>query len=333
MSGHAAARVIPVIVVVPPRTLLLDIAGPVEVLRKTNLEQDAVRFAVSHVGPAARVRSSIGLDLTGIAPLPKAVPDGAWVVLSGDVDQPLGEPAGVRQDEERLNARIVAWLRRAIRPGTRLVTICSGALLAGRAGLLDGYDCTTHHVTVDALTRLAPQARVQQNRLYVEDRERFSSAGVTAGVDMMLALVSHEAGHATAVAVARHLVVYLRRGGADPQLSPWLEGRNHLHPAVHRVQDAVARDPARAWSVAALARIAATSPRHLSRLFNAHTGLSVSDYVNRMRVALAHDMVVGSRLDMQRVAERAGFASMRQFRRAWGRWHDAPPARIRAAGS
>ncbi|AKC85562.1 GlxA family transcriptional regulator [Pseudoxanthomonas suwonensis] len=321
---------IAVFVVVPPRTLLLDIAGPIEALRKANLEQDAVRFDVAYIGPAPRVGSSIGLELSGIAPLPVSLPQDALVVVAGQVAEPLGGRAGSAEDAG-LEARIVNWLRRSIGPDTRLATICSGALLAARAGLLDGHECTTHHAAIVELQRLAPAARVRENRLYVEDGPRLTSAGITAGIDLMLHVIAQQAGHATALAVARYLLVYLRRGGADPQLSPWLEGRNHIHPAIHRAQDAIAAEPARAWSVAALAKIAGTSPRNLSRLFNEHAGSSVTDYANRIRVALARELVTGSQLDMESVAERAGFASTRQFRRAWRRVYDTPPAHSRGA--
>jgi transcriptional regulator GlxA family with amidase domain len=211
----------------------------------------------------------------------------------------------------------------------RVASVCAGALLAARAGLLDGYDCTTHHSVCAELEALAPAARVLENRLYVEDGTRLSSAGITAGTDLMLHLVARECGPAVAATIARHLVVYLRRSGADPQLSPWLEGRNHIHPAVHRAQDAVAADPARDWSLDALARVANASPRHLSRLFNEHAGMSLPDYVNRLRVALAGELLGHTRLDMERVAERSGFASARQLRRAWSRSHATPPQAAR----
>lgn len=330
MTGQAP-RDIPVFVVVPPRVLLLDVAGPMEVLRKANLEQAAVHFSISYVGPSPTVGSSVGIALAGITPLPDHLPDGAMVVVSGSADTPLGPPPDGETDAAD-EAAIVDWLRRAVRPGIRLVSICSGALLAARAGLLDGHACTTHHAGMADLARLAPAARVLENRLYVEDGERLTSAGITAGVDLMLHIVAEAAGPATALEVARYLVVYLRRGGADPQLSPWLEGRNHIHPAIHRAQDAVAADPARDWPVETLARIAGASPRNLSRLFNAHTGLTVTDYVNRMRIALARELLTGSTLDMERVAERAGFGSTRQFRRAWNRLHDTPPSHLRAGG-
>ncbi len=325
----AAPRPIPVVVVVPPRALLLDVAGPVEVLRKANLEQARVRFEVRHVGPLPEVTSSVGLRLAGLAPLPPALPDGAILLLSGTTSTVIG--ADEATTDGAAEAAIVDWLRAVVRPGHLLVSICSGALLAARAGLLDGYSCTTHHASCAELAALAPKARVMENRLYVEDGERLSSAGITAGIDLMLHLVARLADPATAVAVARYLVVYLRRGGGDPQLSPWLEGRNHLHPAVHRVQDAIAADPARAWTLAELAAIAHTSPRHLSRLFNEQAGIGVTDYVNRLRVAVAHELLGQTRLDMERVAERAGFASPRQLRRAWGRLFPTPPRAARAA--
>jgi len=328
--GTPAPIDISVYVVVPPRALLLDIAGPIEVLRKANLVQDKLRFTITYIGPSPMVGSSVGLALTGIGPLPDHLPDGALVVVSGSTDAPIVNAlTSGREGDAILEAGIVAWLMRSIRPGIRLVSICSGALLSARAGLLDGYECTTHHATTAELSRLAPAARVQENRLYVVDGERLTSAGVTAGVDLMLHIVAQMAGHACALAIARYLVVYLRRGGADPQLSPWLEGRNHIHPAVHRAQDAVAADPARDWSVSGLASVAAASPRNLSRLFNEHTGMSITEYINRTRVALARDLLTGSRVDLTTVAERTGFASARQFRRAWARLHDLPPSRTR----
>lgn len=329
MTGEQQPVEVPVYVVVPPRVLLLDVAGPIEVLRRANLEQDGLRFAVSYVGPLPEVGSSIGLSVSAIGPLPETLPDSALLVLPGSADVPLGHQSSSREEDAVQEGQIVDWLRRAVRPGIRFISICSGALLAGRAGLLDGYDCTTHYDCLSELAEAAPAARILENRLYVEDGERLTSAGITAGIDLMLHVVAGMAGHACALAVARFLVVYLRRAGADPQLSPWLEGRNHIHPSVHRAQDAVAADPVRDWSVSTLADAAATSPRNLSRLFNEHAGMSVTEYVNRMRIAVARQLLTGSRLDIEAVAERAGFASPRQLRRAWGRFHDLPPSRMR----
>ena len=330
MSGDARPR--PVWVIVPTRVLLLDLAGPMEVLRRANIEQSGVRFDVRYFAARAAVPSSIGLELAGLQRLPDELPDDVLLLLSGSADTvAFGRDPGsalVARDDDA----IVAWLRRHVRSRHHVASVCAGALLAARAGLLDGHDCTTHHSCCAELAAAAPAARVLENRLYVEDRTRLSSAGVTAGTDLMLHLVSRECGPAVAVAIARHLVIYLRRSGGDPQLSPWLEGRNHLHPALHRAQDAVAANPARDWSLDVLANVANASPRHLSRLFNEQAGMSLPDYVNRLRVALADELLGNTRLDMERVAERSGFASARQLRRAWSRSHATPPRAARRSG-
>lgn len=327
-------RRIEVYVVVPPRLLLLDLAGPLEVLRLANELQSMVRFDVRYVGPAASLPTSIGLTLAEIEPLPVQLPAGAWLVLPGDVGKIMTSAAAANPECARQEAgqerSIVSWLRTAVmRDGPTLISICSGALLAGRAGLLDGVACTTHYLCIGELKRIAPQARVQENRLYVEDGTRYSSAGITTGIDLMLHIVAKLVGPACVVAIARYLVVYLRRSGHDPQLSPWLEGRNHPHPAVHRVQDTISGDPRRSWTRPALARVAGVSPRHLSRLFREHVGLGVAEYSTLLRVALAQELLRETRLDMERVAERAGFTSSRQLRRAWRRLHQTPPREAR----
>ncbi len=313
----------------PSQTLLLDVAGPLEVLRCANLVQQAVRFEVCYVAAKSSVLTSIGLTLSGLKPLPNALPPGAMVIVAGNVDQVMCLETMATTDDD--DVPLVEWLTAVIRPGHQLISICSGALLAARAGLLDGYACTTHYASCAQLAALAPKARVLENRLYVEDGERLTSAGVTAGIDLMLHVVSQITDHTCALAVARYLVVYLRRSGSDPQVSPWLEGRNHIHPVVHSVQDAIAADPARPWTTEALSRIAGVSARHLSRLFNENAGMSIMDYTNRLRVALTRELLSQTRLDMERVAERAGFASTRQLRRVWRKIYTTPPSKVRNA--
>jgi hypothetical protein len=123
----AAARIIPVVVVLPPRTLLLDVAGPLEVLRRANLIQDAVRFDVRYVGATRSLRTSIGLTLSALAPLPRSLPANAMVVVAGNVDTLL-DGTGANESDAAHDAGLVAWLRAKVRPEQRLVTICSGAL-------------------------------------------------------------------------------------------------------------------------------------------------------------------------------------------------------------
>jgi transcriptional regulator GlxA family with amidase domain len=332
-SGSAEVRRIPVFVVVPPRLLLLDIAGPLEVLRQANRVQSSVRFEVRYIGPTSTLQTSIGITLAAIEPLPQELPSQSWVVLAGDVEYVMlcggAHGLGKSAADQEAERAIVTWLKTTVRPGHKLISICTGALIAARAGLLDGYSCTTHYLSYDELRLIAPRARILENRLYVEDGERYSSAGITAGIDLMFHLVHQSTNQSCAVAVAQYLVVYLHRSGSDPQLSPWLEGRNHIHPAVHRVQDAIAADLTKSWSLRALARLAGASDRHLSRLFHEHVGMSIPEYSNRLRVAYAQELLRETRFDMERVAEQSGFSSTRQLRRAWQRVYKRPPREAR----
>src|SRR5215813_7192527 len=316
-SGPDEVRRVPVFVIVPPRLLLLDIAGPLEVLRQANRVQSSVRFDVRYIGPTSSLQTSIGITLTAIEPLPQELPPQSWVVLAGDVEDVMlcggAHGLGKSAADEEAERAIVTWLKTTVHPGHKLISICTGALIAARAGLLDGYSCTTHYLSYDELRVIAPRARILENRLYVEDGERYSSAGITAGIDLMLHLVYQSTNQSCAVAVAQYLVIYLRRSGSDPQLSPWLEGRNHIHPAVHRVQDAIAADLTKSWSLRALARLAGASDRHLSRLFHEHVGMSIPEYSNRLRVAYAQELLRETRFGMERVAEQSGFSSTRQL--------------------
>jgi transcriptional regulator GlxA family with amidase domain len=226
--------------------------------------------------------------------------------------------------------QVIEWLR-ATAGSAVLMCVCAGSVLAAHAGLLAGRACTTHHMYTAELRRVEPRARVLENRIFVEDGQVFTSAGVTAGIDLALHVVGEQLDVRVAADIARDLVVYMRRAGSDSALSPWVMHRNHLHPAVHRVQDAVTRDPTEEWRLADLADVACTSTRNLSRLFAQHAGSSPLDYVHLIRFALAKELVVQTRLDLEEVAKRAGFHSAQHLRRVWLRWEKRPPSAFRRA--
>ncbi|MCQ2998951.1 helix-turn-helix domain-containing protein [Pseudomonas syringae] len=321
---------IPVLFVLLPNVLMLDLAGPAEVLRLAaqGERETALKVDLHYVSPVASLQSSIGLPLSGLAPLPESLMPGTLVVLVGSTTATT--PAQQLQFEQA-SVVVTDWLQRVFAPsGNRLVCICAGALIAAKAGLLEGRQCTTHHSLCATLQSIAPNARVLENRLYVTDGPISCSAGVTAGIDLMLHLVAELAGPQLACSVARDMVVYMRRGGADPQLSPWIAGRNHLHPALHRVQDAITAAPCDDWSVTRMASLACTSSRHLARLFQEHAGISPLDYLHRLRVSVARELLAQSTLDMEAIAERAGFGSARHLRRIWGKYEATPPSESRS---
>ena len=329
MTGNTTqTKVIPVFVVLPAQTLLLDVAGPLEVLRYANEEQSVVRFDFTYVAANPTQTTTIGLLLSGLQPLPERLPENAMVIIVGGsyLETLQGSPRPERR-------RLADWLRGCVRSHTTVVSICSGALIAAEAGLFDHRHCTTHADCMDELRQVAPLAYAVSNRLFVEDGRCFSSAGITTGIDLLLHIVSGLTSPAVASRIAQIMVIYIRRTANDPQLSPWLSGRNHIHPSVHRAQDAIVANPAAEWSLGKLADVAHLSARHLSRLFREHTGLSVVDYINLMRVNLAADILAHSRLDMETVAERSGFASARHLRRVWQQHHAQPPSSFRTLSS
>jgi transcriptional regulator GlxA family with amidase domain len=303
-----------------PDTVLLDVAGPAEAFRAANRHAPG-SYALSFVGATRAITSSIGLAVIAIEALPPCVPESAIVVLAG--------VAGELDPQAPSSRALIRWLRTAIADSSvTLMCVCSGAVTAAYAGLLRGRECTTHYACIEELKAAEPDCLVHENRIFVEDGRVLTSAGITAGIDLALHLIGQHLGHRLAAAAARHLVVYMRRSGSDPALSPWVMYRNHLHPAVHRVQDAVTREPAADWSSTRLAEIACTSPRNLARLFAHHAQCSPLDYVQRMRVALARELLVQSVMPLERVAERSGFSSAHQLRRVWRRWETRPPGSL-----
>ena len=309
--------------VVLPQLVLLDLAGPAEAFRVAN-KKVPDSFRLHYSAPTRSTQAAIGLQLGSLEPLPLKLPQGSIVVIAGV----SGETIDL---EEPSTQRVIAWLGSGVTSPGMLLCVCSGSVIAGKAGLLAGRECTTHHSHIEELRRVAPDAHVLDNRIFVEDGTVLSSAGVTAGLDLALHVIASQLGPRVAADVARDLVVYLRRAGTDPALSPWVQHRNHLHPAVHRVQDAVSRKPAASWTASELAEAACTSPRNLARLFAEHAHCSPLDYVQLIRFAFAKELVTQSKLDLERIAQRAGFTSAQQLRRVWARWEPRSPSEFRAA--
>jgi transcriptional regulator GlxA family with amidase domain len=311
-----------VVFAVLPNVVLLDLAGPSDAFRNAN-QKVPDSYRLRFVAPTRSIQAAGGLELGALEPLPPTLPDGAMVVLTGVA----GESMKLERPETR---QVIAWLASGVTRNGLLLCVCGGSVVAAKAGLLAGRECTTHFAHIDELRRVEPQARVLDNRIFVEDGSVFTSAGVTAGLDLSLYVIGQQLGPRVAAEVARELVVYLRRSGSDPALSPWVAHRNHLHPAVHRVQDAVVRDPTAAWSSRDLSGVACTSSRNLARLFAEHARCSPLDYVQLIRFAFAKELVTQSRLDLERVAAKAGFRSAQHLRRVWSRWEAQPPSAFRA---
>jgi transcriptional regulator GlxA family with amidase domain len=309
--------------VLPPALILLDLAGAADAFRIAASMGLPVRLRMlAPVVAGESTPTALGVSLTGIEPLPAQLGDHALIVVcgaTGSGDEVLSSPA---------SAALVAWLRRHGGNGRPLACVCSGALMAAAAGLLDGRRCTTHHSLLDDLRRLAPDAEVLDSRVFVEDGEVYTSAGITAGIDLALHLIARLGSPRLAAAVAREMAVYVRRAAGDPALSPWLEGRNHMNMAIHRVQDALAQAPEQDWPLARLADIGHMSVRSLTRHFREASGMSVNRYHASLRLTLARQSLAAGD-SVERAAERAGVGSARQLRRLWSTHAGDSPASAR----
>ncbi|MCG8918543.1 helix-turn-helix domain-containing protein [Actinokineospora sp. PR83] len=307
-----------VVVVVQPAVNLLDLAGPVQVFDAAN--HCGAAYRLEYAAVADRVDSAQGLRLADLRPLPDASA-GDLVLVPG----PRLERTGVRVDPE-----LVTWLRRSAAVGAEFAAVCSGAAALGEAGLLNGRRCTTHWELLEPMRSRYPRAKVQDGVLFTHDGPVSTSAGVASGIDLALSLVHRDHGPATTAAVARALVVYLRRPGGGAQLSPFLSHRAHVDEAVHAVQDHIAEHLDRPHRLADLAARVHLSPRGLSRAFTAATGITPLEFHQRLRLAMAEDLLTATDLTVSAVAARTGFRDARQLRRLYRERHGAPPSSLRA---
>src|SRR6185295_4752254 len=324
---HDQPAPIDVLFVVAPNSLLLDIAGPAEAFRLVNTRHaeqgKGPHFRLRFAGAAASAPTSVGLPIT-LEPLPDTFATKTWVVVVG---QPTVHVLRTTPDV----IAITHWLSRVMRPrlaaadsADRLLTICSGTLLAARAGLLNGRSCTTHHHMLELLKSYAPRVSVISNRVFVVDDRVASTAGITAGIDLALHLIAEECGEAMALNVAEDIIVYLRRSARDTELSPYLRHRRHSAAAVHRVQEAICAAPEREWSMPAMAAIGHVTERHLLRLFVQHCGVSPLDFLRSIRLERARQLLERG-ASVAQAAETSGYSSSLHLRRAWKRqWGGSP---------
>lgn len=301
--------------VILPDTLVMDWAGPAEAFRianqKLGVQGLEARFHLRFVGPMAEPPTSVGLHVSGLEALPKTFERETWLIL-------LGMPGNTVNIQKPAVKQTLAWLRglSPLPAQVKLVSVCAGALLLAHAGLLKGVRATTHHTHLEELRQAEPLCDVVANRVFVMDDPVWTSAGVTTGIDLAIQLIAQHCSEAVAAYVAQTMVLAHRRGTNDPELSPFLQDRNHMHPALHRVQDAVSENPVAAWDLSLMANIACVTPRHLARLFSEHTDTTPLHYLRGIRLALAQ-LALTQGASVTQAAERAGFHSDLQLRRAW----------------
>jgi transcriptional regulator GlxA family with amidase domain len=304
-------------VVIFPGFQLLDAAGPIAAF------EIAARYVpgaydIEVVGPeAGAVPSSSGISLAA-----DALPSGACdtiMIAGGDGTRSLPELA-----------KIVAWLKGAAPSARRVTSVCSGAYLLAEAGLLDGLRATTHWGRSDDFARRYPKVELDADRIFVRDGDVWTSAGITAGIDLALALIEDDLGGEVARRTAQQLVVHQRRPGGQSQFSALIDmgGRNGRFASL---MDWMRERLAEPLGVERLAEHAAMSPRHFARAFTAATGMTPAKAVERLRLEVARTQVETGHAPIDRVAEAAGFGDPERMRRAFLRAFGQPPQALRRA--
>ncbi|WP_240610130.1 GlxA family transcriptional regulator [Sphingomonas pokkalii] len=231
---------------------------------------------------------------------------------------------------EESSAETIAFVRRVAERARRVAATCTGAFLLAQAGLLDGRRATTHWARARELQERFPAIKVEEDRIFIADGHVWTSAGMTAGIDLALALIEEDIGIEAARGVARKLVMYHRRTGGQSQFSALLE----LEPKSDRIQTALAyakRNLAQRLSVEDLAEVAHLSPRQFSRAFQAETGQSPAKAVEHLRLEAARAMMEDSNHSIDVVAQQTGFGDRDRMRRAFLRAFGQPPQVIRRA--
>ncbi|WAZ25374.1 GlxA family transcriptional regulator [Streptomyces cinnabarinus] len=294
----------------------LDVTGPLEVFTGAETQFPGsyrLRTASLDGGP---VRTSSGLTL---------VPDASLADTAAP--HTLLVPGG--QGTRAADPRLTDWLREHGPRAERLVSVCTGAILLAEAGLLDGHRATTHWAYCDRLARDHPAVEVDPDPIYVRDGKVSTSAGVTSGIDLALALVEEDLGRDTALTIARHLVVFLRRPGNQAQFSAQLAAQTARREPLRDVQQWITEHPAGDLGVEALAARAGLSPRHFARAFRDETGTTPGRYVDQVRLEHARRLLEDTTGGVEEISRASGYGTPEAMRRAFLKTLGTAPAEYR----
>lgn len=318
MSGSPASR--RVVIVAYPDVQSLDVTGPLEVFAVANRFGATPAYTTEVVTLAGGVvRTSSGLGV---------VADGTTAGCRGPIDTLLvaggdGTAAAMR------DPTLLGWLRGAAARSRRVASVCSGALILAAAGLLDGRRATTHWSVCDVMARLHPAVEVDADRIYVRDGHVWTSAGVTAGMDLALALVEDDHHAALALDVARQLVLFTRRSGGQSQFSTQLAVAGAEREPLREVLAHIAEHLDADLSVPALARRAAMSPRTFARTFRAEVGTTPAAFVQASRVEAARRLLESTAMSTAEIARACGFGTIETMHRAFRRTVHTTPGQYR----
>ncbi len=310
-----------------PGAQMLDITGPLEVFARSArllLEQGLRANSVYEVeviaAQAGPVKTSSGVEILAARPLTAVQAPLDTLLVAG----------GVGSREALRSSLVLGFLRRMAPRVRRLASVCTGAFLLAEAGLLNGRRATTHWAYCAELAKRYPQVQVEPDPIFVRDGRIYTSAGVTAGMDLALGLVEEDLGRPLALAVARQLVLFLRRPGGQSQFSAQLAVQSAEREPLRDLQAWIADHPEADLGIERLARRVAMSPRHFARVFLREIGVTPAKFILQVRVEAARRRLEESRDDVEAVAASCGFRSAEVMRRAFLRTVRVSPSAYRS---
>ena len=294
--------------IIPPTVELLDLAGPVQVFTEAKVQ--GFEIDIEFYEFSKEPNSTAGLSFGNIANYRAAkLKEGDFVFVPG-MDNEYVNSISFKAERAFFN-----WLKECSEKEITVCSICTGAFALGHAGLLKDTECTTHWRRVDALQFQFPRAKVVADILYIKSNNVYTSAGISAGIDLALAILEDLKGPLFTHKVARGLVVYHRRSGSHKQQSIYLDYRNHINPQVHEVQDYMIDNLSKENSIESLAALVGMSPRNLSRVFKEKTGSTVLEYLTLLRKEYASTMLNNPDYTIEYIASKCGFKTARQLQR------------------
>lgn len=285
----------------------LEISGVMDAFHEANRQHGAALYDLRVVAETlAPVRCASGLQILPDRSIHDASPPSDTFIVTGS----YGVPATPAEP-------VMAWIGHQSRAARRHGAVCTGTFLIGDAGLIDGRRVTTHWDYVDQLSARFPTAMIEPDAIFIREGALFTSAGVTAAIDLALALIEEDHGRDLALAIARHMVMYLKRPGGQSQFSAHLAGQSGRRTPIAAVQQWAADHAEADLSIPALAARAAMSPRNFSRIFRQETGLAPADYVERLRIDVARRLLEETKLPLATIARAAGLGTAASARRAF----------------
>ena len=297
-----------IIFFVPTDVHVLDLTGPVQVFYEANTYGAA--YDLQYIALENRVVSAAGLPFGEISHFATVDPSpGDYVFVPG------AEMDYLRSASFKMQIGFLSWLRSMPERSVTLCSVCTGAFILAEAGLLNHVRCTTHWKRLDEFRLRYPLALAEENILYTQSGYIYTSAGITSGIDLSLAIVEEHYGPLFTHKVARELLVYHRRSSNHTQKSVYLDYRNHMHPGVHQVQDWLVENLDKKVKIVDLASLVNMSERNLTRAFKTATGVTINVFMKRLRLEKAATLSNNPELGLEAIAAQVGYTNARQLRR------------------